>query len=74
MAMKTIILTTFSDNVKVHMLRDMLKEAGIESMTQSELSHQVMSPLYGIGIDILVFEKDLERARAILKEAFPEDC
>lgn len=71
--MKTVMLTTFSEDYKVHMLQEMLKDAGIESMTQSELSHQVMSPLYGIGIDVLVFEKDLERAKAILKEAFPEN-
>ena len=71
--MKTVMLTTFNEDYKVHMLQEMLKDAGIESMTQSELSHQVMSPLYGIGIDVLVFEKDLERAKEILKEAFPEN-
>lgn len=70
--MQTVILTTFNDNVKVHMLQDILKEAGIESMVQGELSSQVLSYIHGIGIDVLVFEKDLERAQALLKEAFPE--
>ena len=45
---------------------------GIESIVHSELTNQVLSPLYNIGIDVLVFEDDLERAKAILKEAFPE--
>ena len=45
---------------------------GIESIVHSELTNQVLSPLYNIGIDVLVFEDDLERAKVILKEAFPE--
>jgi len=54
------------------MLQDLLNEAGIESMLQGELTNQVMSPLANLGIQVLVFEDDLERAKAILKEAFPE--
>ena len=54
------------------MLQDILKNEGIESIVHSELTNQVLSPLYNIGIDVLVSEDDLERAQAILKEAFPE--
>ena len=54
------------------MLQDILKDEGIESMLQGEHANQVMSYIRGIDIDILVFEKDLARAQAILKEAFPE--
>ena len=70
--MRTVRLTSFNDNVQAHMLQDILKDEGIESMLQGEHANQVMSYIRGIDIDILVFEKDLARAQAILKEAFPE--
>ena len=70
--MKTITLTTFTDNVQAHMLQDLLKNEGINSILQGELTNQVLSPLANIGIQILVFENDFEKAQAILKEAFPE--
>ena len=70
--MKTVRLTSFQDNVQAHMLQDILKDQGIESMLQGELTNQVMTALRGFDIDVLVFEKDLARAQAILKEAFPE--
>ena len=70
--MKTVRLTSFNDNVQAHMLQDILKNEGIESMLQGELANQVMSPLYNLQVQVLVFEDDLERAQAILKEAFPE--
>ena len=70
--MKTVTLTSFRDNVQAHMLQDILKNEGIESMLQGELSNQVMSPLYNLQVQVLVFENDLERAQAILKEVFPE--
>mgnify|MGYP006326489379 FL=1 len=69
--MKTVILTTFSNNIEAHMLLDLLMNEGIEAMLQGELSNQGMGPIRGIGVQILVFEDDLDRAKAILKEAFP---
>ena len=69
--MKTITLTTFNDHVQAHMLQDILRNEGIESMLQGELTNQVLSYMHSINIQVLVFEKDLERAKAILKEAFP---
>ena len=70
--MKTVRLTSFNDNMQAHMLQDILENEGIESMLQGELTNQVMSHLRGFDTDVLVFEKDLDRARTILKEAFPE--
>ncbi len=70
--MRTVRLASFNDNVQAHMLQDILKDEGIESMLQGEHANQVMSYIRGIDIDILVFEKDLDRALSILKEAFPE--
>lgn len=69
--MKTVILTTFANNIEAHMLQDILKNEGIESVIQGEISNQVLSALQGFGIQVLVLEEDLERAKAILKEAFP---
>lgn len=57
--MKTVILTTFYNNVQAHMLQDLLRNEGIESMLQGELSAQVIaSYIPGLGIQVLVFEKD----------------
>ena len=70
--MKTVRLTSFYDNVQAHMLQDILKNEGIESMIQGEFTNQVMSYIRGMDVEVLVFEKDLERAQAILKEAFPK--
>ena len=43
--MKTVTLTTCKDNVQAHMLQDILKNEGIESIVHSELTNQVLSPL-----------------------------
>ena len=72
--MKKVRLTSFQDNVQAHMLQDILRNEGIESILQGELTNQVMSYLRGFDTDILVFDKDLERAKKILKEAFPENA
>ena len=69
--MKTVILTIFSNSIEAHMLQDLLKNEGIESMIQGELTNEVMGALRGFGVQVLVFEKDLDSAKAILKEAFP---
>ena len=69
--MKTVTLATFTDNVQAHMLQDSLKVQGIKSMLQGELTNQVFSPLYNLGIQVLVFEEDLPGAQAILQEMFP---
>lgn len=70
--MKTVILTTFRSDVRAHMLQDILKNEGIESMLQGELTAQVLAYIPGMEIQVLVFEKDYERALEILKTSFPE--
>lgn len=70
--MKTVTLTSFTNNVQAHMMQDILKDEGITSMLQGEMTNQVLSPLANLGIQILVFEDDLERAKEILRQAFPE--
>ena len=71
--MKTVILTTFANNVQAHMMQDILKNAGIDSMLQGEMTNQVLSPLANLGIQVLVFEDKLEQDKEILKQAFPEN-
>ena len=71
--MKTVILTTFTNNVQAHMMQDILKDAGIDSMLSGEMTNQVLSPLANIGIQLLVFEDKLEQAKELLKNAFPEN-
>ena len=73
MPMKTVTLITLQDQVKAHMMRDILKNEGIESVLQGELSAQVLSNAIAMGIQILVFEEDLERAKKIIEERFPDD-
>ncbi|MBO5226168.1 MAG: DUF2007 domain-containing protein [Parabacteroides sp.] len=71
--MKTVILTTFTDSVKAHMLQDILRNEGIESVLQGEVLNQVLSYMQSFDIRVLVLEDDLERAKIILKESFPEE-
>lgn len=72
--MKTVTLATFSDNVKAHMLQDILHDEGIESFLRGETLNQVLSYLHGFEIQVVIFEKDADRALTILKESFPEAC
>ena len=69
--MMTVTLTTFANSIEAHMLQDLLKNEGIESMLQGETTNQVLSPILNIGTQVLVFEKGLPEAQHILKEAFP---
>lgn len=70
--MKTVTLTTFKSDVRAHMLQDILKNEGIDSMLQGENTAQVLAYIPGMEIQVLVFEKDYERAREILKNSFPD--
>lgn len=70
--MKTVILTTFKSDVRAHMLHDLLKNEGIESMLQGEYTAQVLAYIPGMDIQVLVFENDYDRALEILKTSFPE--
>ena len=71
--MKTVILTTFTNNVQAHMMQYILKDAGIDSMLSGEMTNQVLSPLANLGIQVLVFEDKLEQAKELLKTAFPNN-
>ena len=55
--MRTVTLTSFTDNVKAHILQDILKDEGIESILQGELSTQVLSYIHGIDTRIWYLKK-----------------
>ena len=71
--MKTVILTSFKSDVRAHMLQDLLKNEGIESMLQGEYTAQVLAYIPGMEIKVLVFEKDYARAFEILKDQFSRE-
>ena len=69
--MKTVILTSFTNSTEAHMLQDLLKNEGIDSILQGEYINQIMGPLRNFGVQVVVFDEDLERAKIILNESFP---
>ena len=59
--MKTVILTSFKSDVRAHMLQDLLKNEGIESMLQGEYTAQVLAYIPGMEIKVLSLRKRLCR-------------
>ena len=53
-SMKTVILTSFKSDVRAHMLQDLLKNEGIESMLQGEYTAQVLAYIPGMEIKVPV--------------------
>ena len=70
--MKTIVLTTLPNNYQASILKDILFNEGIVSFLRNETLSTVFSNISGFQIQILVFEKDYEKAFDILKKGFPE--
>lgn len=70
--MKTIVLTTLPNNYQASILKDTLFNEGIVSFLRNETLSTVFSNISGFQIQILVFEKDYEKAFDILKKGFPE--
>lgn len=64
---KLVILTTCENAMHAHILKGALENVGIPSMLQNELSASVaLQGFIGMGVQVFVFEKDLERAKEIL--------
>lgn len=62
---KTVVLATYQDTMRAHILLGALESEGIPCMLNNEMTASVA--MQGmLGVQILVFEKDLERAQAIL--------
>ncbi|EPT34094.1 DUF2007 domain-containing protein [Phocaeicola abscessus] len=69
--MKTVTLTYCKNGIEAHRIQAVLEEQGILSILQNENMTQLM-PIPGFEIPILVDEKDLEQAKTILRDLFPE--
>ncbi len=59
----TILLYTYPDVIEANLVRDRLKEAGIDSFIESE---DVIGFNPGGGIKVKIFSKDLEAAEKII--------
>lgn len=64
---KTVVLTTCKNVMHAHILKGALENEGIPSILQNELSAFVALQGIDYGVQILVFEKDLDRAKVILE-------
>ena len=60
---KTIVLYTFNDMLEATLAQDKLNENGIESFLQNE---NVMGLDPVGGVELKIFEKDMEAAKKIL--------
>jgi hypothetical protein len=60
---KTIVLYTFNDMLEATLAQDKLSENGIESFLQNE---NVMGLDPVGGVELKIFEKDMEAAKKIL--------
>lgn len=70
--METVFLSTLENSFQAEVLKDLLINEGIESFFKNENISNVLGNIPGFQIEIFVFEKDYERAKEILKEAFPQ--
>lgn len=72
MTMKTILLATLDNSFQANVLQGALKNEGIESFTKNEVLSSVFGNISGFQMEILVFEKDYEKAMEIFKKGFPQ--
>ena len=69
---KLVLLETFENNIDASMTRQFLEENGIACMLTNE-NVAAVYPIPNVGeIRMMVFEKDYDRARALLDEAVNE--
>lgn len=70
--MKTVTLVIANNSFQASVLQDRLTNEGIEHFEKNEFISTVLPNTPGFQIEIAVYEKDYEKAREILKEAFPQ--
>ncbi|GGJ99083.1 MULTISPECIES: putative signal transducing protein [Parabacteroides] len=69
--METVYLATLDNDFQATLLSDLLRNDGIESFLKNEIISSVLN-IPGFQIEIYVMEKDYEKAKEILTQAFPE--
>lgn len=72
--MKTVLLISCNNAMQAHILKGALQNEGIPSVLKNEDLGNFFSFNRSIGgVDILVYERDLERARDILERNAQEE-
>lgn len=69
--METVYLATLDNDFQATLLSDLLRNDGIESFLKNDIISSVLN-IPGFQIEIYVMEKDYEKAKEILTQAFPE--
>lgn len=69
--MKTVLLATLDNSFQANILQNVLENEGIESFTKNEVLSSVFGNISGFQMEVLVYEKDYEKAVEILKKGFP---
>lgn len=68
---KVIILRTYNTLLEANLAKETLEQNGVACFLSNELVNQIFYPMYGpgvSGINLNIFEKDIERANDILSE------
>ncbi len=63
---KLVKLVTLGDPINAHMLVDTLATEGVPALTHNENMSTLFSGLSAMGVDVFVYEDDLETAKAVL--------
>lgn len=63
---KLVKLVTLGDPINAHMLVDTLATEGIPALIHNENMSTLFSGLSVMGVDVFVYEDDLETAKAVL--------
>lgn len=72
--MRTVILTTCENAAEAHIIQGALENEGIESILHNEIMSTMLPNYYGImgmGVQVLVLEKDYEQALKIVEAGRP---
>lgn len=69
--MKTVYLIALDNISQAAIVKDVLLNEGIESFYRNENISSVLNVPY-LQIELVVFEKDYEKAYEILRKGFPE--
>lgn len=69
-----VILDVYRDAVTAYMAKGVLAENGVESMVTNELMSSILPLNMALGgVRLLVFRRDLEKAREILAAGVAEE-
>ncbi|HXK76333.1 MAG TPA: DUF2007 domain-containing protein [Bacteroidaceae bacterium] len=70
--MKTVYLITLENDIQANILKDVLHNEGIECLIKNEIINSVLPNSPGFQVEVHVLESDLEKAKKIVQEGFPE--